>query len=98
MAITSDLGARMRIGTAALFSSAAICPKTEFERALRAASPDVSDMQAPLPSLADRVRRVDVDATIVAVHFLGGTPVFVLGEEALLYASERRIGIHAGAI
>ena len=65
---------------------------------MRTASLDVSDMQAPLPSLADRVRHVDVDATIVGVHFLGGTPVFVLGEEALLYAGERRIGIHAGAI
>jgi WD40 repeat protein len=58
----------------------------------------VSDTQAPLPSLADRVRRVDVDSTIVGVHFLGGTPVFVLGEEALLYAGERRIDVHAGAI
>src|SRR4029434_5990186 len=88
----------MRIGTAASFSSAAICPKRGSEKALRAASPNVSDTQAPLPSLADRVRRVDVDATIVGVHFLGGTPVFVLGEEALLYAGERRIDIHAGAI
>src|SRR5262245_57962033 len=98
MAITRDRGARMRIGIAASFSSAAICPQKGSERALRTASPDVSDMQAPLPTLADRVRRVDVDATIVGVHFLGGTPVFVLGEEALLYAGERRIGIHAGAI
>src|SRR5262245_62441939 len=88
----------MRIGTAASFSSDAICPKRGSERALRAASPNVSDTQSPLASLADRVRRVDVDATIVGVHFLGGTPVFVLGEEALLYAGERRVGIHAGAI
>ena len=40
------------------------------------------------------------DASIVGVHFLGPTPVFVLGEEALLFAgeSERRIAIHAGAV
>src|SRR5262245_34897669 len=98
MAITRDRGARMKIGTAVSFSSVAICPKTGSARALRTASPDVSDMQAPLASLADRVRRVDVDATIVGVHFLGGTPVFVLGEEALLYAGDRRVDIHAGAI
>jgi WD40 repeat protein len=34
------------------------------------------------------------------VHFLGKTPVFVLGEEALLFAGEdeRRVAIHAGGI
>ena len=36
----------------------------------------------------------------MGVHFLGSTPVFVLGEEALLFAgeAERRIAIHSGAI
>ena len=60
----------------------------------------MSDTQAPIPSLADRVRRVNADAAIVGVHFLGATPVFVLGEEALLFADEpeRRATIHAGAI
>jgi WD40 repeat protein len=67
---------------------------------LKAASLKVSDTQAPLPSLADRVRPVNAGATVVGVHFLGATPVFVLGEEALLFAgeAERRVGIHAGAI
>jgi WD40 repeat protein len=65
---------------------------------LKAASLNVSDTQAPIPSLADRVRRLNVDASVVGVHFLGPTPVFVLGEEVLLLAGERRIGIHAGAI
>jgi WD40 repeat protein len=66
-----------------------------------AASPNVSDTQIPVPSLADRVRSVNAGAAIVGVHFLGPTPVFVLGEEALLFAGEdgeRRVGIHAGAI
>ena len=60
----------------------------------------MSDPQAPIPSLADRVRSVDAGAPVVGVHFLGQTPVFVLGEEALLFASEaeRRVAIHAGGI
>jgi WD40 repeat protein len=54
-----------------------------------------------MASLADRVRPVAAEGTIVGVHFFGSTPVFVLGEEALLFAPEdgvRRVGIHAGAI
>jgi len=53
-----------------------------------------------LPSLSDRVRRLDAGAPVVGVHFLGTTPIFVLGEEALLFdgEAERRVAIHAGAI
>ena len=54
-----------------------------------------------IPSLADRVRPVAADAAVVGVHFLGRTPVFVLGEEALLFApaeGERRVAVHGGAI
>jgi len=54
-----------------------------------------------IPSVAERVRSVKVEGAIVGVHFLGPTPVFVLGEEALLFAAaegERRIAVHAGAI
>ncbi len=60
----------------------------------------MSDTQAPIPSLADRVRAMDTGAPVVGVHFLGETPVFVLGEEALLFGAEpgRRIPIHSGAI
>jgi len=60
----------------------------------------VNDTQVPTPSLADRVRAVDAGAAIVGVHFLGSTPVFVLGEEALLFAgeAERPVAIHSGAI
>ena len=50
----------------------------------------MTDLQTPVPSLADRVRTVDADAPVVGVHFLGQTPVFVLGEESLLFADERR--------
>ncbi|HXZ45833.1 MAG TPA: WD40 repeat domain-containing protein [Pseudolabrys sp.] len=60
----------------------------------------MSETQVPIPSLADRVRPVHAGAAIVGVHFLGSTPVFVLGEEALLFAgeAERRVVIHSGAI
>src|SRR6187551_2868490 len=91
----------MRSETAASSSSGVIFRKTESVRASQAASPNVSDPQIPIPSLADRVRAVNAGAPVVGVHFLGSTPVFVLGEEALLFAGEdgeRRIVIHAGAI
>ncbi|HYC15917.1 MAG TPA: WD40 repeat domain-containing protein [Pseudolabrys sp.] len=60
----------------------------------------MSDTQAPIPSLADRVRSIDATAAVVGVHFMGATPVFVLGEEALLFADDdkRRVVAHAGAI
>ena len=60
----------------------------------------MSDTQAPIPSLADRVRLVNADAPVVGVHFLGAMPVFVLGEESLLFAGDdqRRVEVHAGAI
>jgi WD40 repeat protein len=61
----------------------------------------MSDTSAALPSLADRVRHIEAGAPVVGVHFLGSTPVFVLGEEALLFANEageRRVKIHGGGI
>jgi WD40 repeat protein len=61
----------------------------------------MSDSTASLPSLADRVRGLDAGGTVAGVHFLKSTPVFVLGEEALLFADEsgeRRVKIHGGAI
>ena len=60
----------------------------------------MSDTHAPIPSLADRVRPIEAAASVVGVHFLGAIPVFVLGEEALLFAGddERRVVAHAGAI
>jgi WD40 repeat protein len=61
----------------------------------------MSDTFASLPSLADRVRAVEAGAPVVGVHFLSDTPVFVLGEEALLFTGadgEHKIPIHAGGI
>jgi WD40 repeat protein len=55
----------------------------------------------PTVSLVERVRSVEADATVVAAHFLKRTPVFVLGEETLLFAGEegeRRVTVHAGGI
>jgi WD40 repeat protein len=56
---------------------------------------------APIVSLADRVRPVTANAPVVGVHFLKRTPVFVLGEETLLFAGEdgeRRVTVHTGGI
>jgi len=61
----------------------------------------LSDTTTPLPSLSDRVRPIAAGGGIVGVHFLGRTPVFVLGEEHLLFASEQgeqRVIVHGGAI
>lgn len=61
----------------------------------------MSETQAPIPSLADRIRSVNAGSPVVGVHFLGPTAVFVLGEESLLFAgegSERRVAVHTGAI
>ena len=60
----------------------------------------MSDTQIPA-SLADRVRPVAAGAAVVGIHFFGGTPVFVLGEEVLLFApddGEHRVDVHGGAI
>jgi WD40 repeat protein len=53
------------------------------------------------PSVVERTRRCQADAAIVAVHFLGESAIFVLGEEALLLVRDgetRRVAIHGGAI
>jgi WD40 repeat protein len=52
-------------------------------------------------SIVERTRAIRAGAPVVAVHFLGRTPVFVLGEETLLFAAdgeERRVSVHAGGI
>jgi WD40 repeat protein len=56
-------------------------------------------------SITDKVRPIEADASVVDVHFLGATAVFVLGEEALLLAdmsdaaaTPRRVAAHAGGI
>lgn len=60
-----------------------------------------ADIPADTPSVIDRTRHVAVGEPIVAAHFLGDTPVFVLGEEALVFADAngtRRVAIHGGGI
>ena len=52
-------------------------------------------------SVIERTRRCNADAAIVAVHFLGASAVFVLGEEALLLVRDgerQRVAVHGGAI
>jgi WD40 repeat protein len=61
----------------------------------------MTDLPSNAPSITDRVRAVKAGASVVGVHFLGGTPVFVLGDEALLFAGEdgeKRVPVHGGAI
>jgi len=62
----------------------------------------MTESHTDIPSVVDRTRPVKVDAPVVGAHFLGGTAVFVLGEEALIFASlkgeERRVTVHGGAI
>jgi hypothetical protein len=53
------------------------------------------------PSVVERTRHYQADATIVDVHFLGTSAVFVLGEEAVLMVRDgesRRVATHGGAV
>jgi WD40 repeat protein len=60
----------------------------------------MSDARTSTPSIADRVRAVAANAPVVGVHYLGAAPVFVLGEQTLMFAgdSERSVAAHGGAI
>jgi WD40 repeat protein len=61
----------------------------------------MTDLPPTIPSITDHVRAVSAGAPVVGVHFIGATPIFVLGDEALLFApeeGERRVAIHGGAI
>jgi WD40 repeat protein len=61
----------------------------------------MTDSRVAAASIVERIRPVAVGASVVAVHFLGDDPVFVLGEETLLFVrdgEERRVPVHAGAI
>jgi WD40 repeat protein len=62
----------------------------------------MSDSRSDTVSVADRTHPVAAGAPVVAVHFLGQTAVFALGEEALLFVGPegepRRMTVHAGAI
>jgi WD40 repeat protein len=62
----------------------------------------MTDPTSTLPSLADRARIVtEAEGPIVGVHFFRQVPVFVLGEEALLFApaeKRTRVALHGGGI
>ena len=62
----------------------------------------MSDTPAPIPSLADRVRRIDAGAPVVGVHFLGkraGVRARRGGAAVCARDGEqRRVAIHAGGI
>ncbi len=47
----------------------------------------MTDTPANTPSVVDKTRPVAAGAPVVAVHFLGRTAAFVLGEETVLLVS-----------
>jgi WD40 repeat protein len=54
-----------------------------------------------LPSVAERTRPISAGASIVSAHFLGDVPVFVLGDQELLFldpSGERRVKAHDAGI
>jgi WD40 repeat protein len=62
---------------------------------------EMTDSRDNTPSIADTLRPVEAGGTVVGVHFLKGMPVFVLGEQELLFAGEggeRRVAVHDGGI
>jgi WD40 repeat protein len=62
----------------------------------------MTDTRSDTVSVVDRTRAIAAGGPVVAAHFLGRTAVFVLGEEAMLFAEPegepRRVDIHGGAI
>jgi WD40 repeat protein len=59
----------------------------------------VSESNAQIPSVTDRVKPVAAGAPVVGIHFLDGTAVFALGEETLLLVApggaESRVATNA---
>lgn len=62
----------------------------------------MSDQRSETASVVERTRAVAAGGVVVDAHFLGRTAVFVLGEEALVFAEPegelRRMNVHDGAI
>jgi WD40 repeat protein len=62
----------------------------------------MSDARTEASSVVDRVRPIDPGGSVVAAYFLKDTPVFVLSEEALLFApregTPHKVTAHAGAV
>jgi WD40 repeat protein len=62
----------------------------------------MSDVRTGTASVVERTRAVAAGGAIVGAHFLGRTAIFVLGEEALVFAEPdgevRRMNVHDGVI
>jgi WD40 repeat protein len=62
----------------------------------------MTDTRSEIASVVDRSRPLTAGGAVVAAHFLGPTAVFVLGEEAMVFAAAqgepRRVAVHDGAI
>ena len=61
----------------------------------------MTDASSDTPSVIERTRPIAAGAGVVAAAFLTDTPVFVLGEETLLFAAkdnETRVAAHGGGI
>jgi WD40 repeat protein len=62
----------------------------------------VTDTRSDTVSVVDRTQAVAAGGAVVAAHFLGRTAVFVLGEDALVFAEPpaepHRVSVHGGAI
>jgi WD40 repeat protein len=62
----------------------------------------MTDSRAETVSVVERTHAVAAAGAVIAAHFLGRTAVFVLGEEAMVFAEPkgepRRVAVHDGAI
>jgi len=62
----------------------------------------MTDSRSETVSVVERTQSVAAAGAVIATHFLGRTAVFVLGEEAMVFAEPegepRRVDVHAGAI
>src|SRR5580704_13123013 len=62
----------------------------------------MTDARSETVSVVERTQSVAADGAVIAAHFLGRTAVFVLGEEAMVFAEPegepRRVAVHDGAI
>ncbi len=62
----------------------------------------MSDARSDTVSIVERTRAIAASGAIIGAHFLGRTAVFVLGEEALLFAEPsgelRRMAVHGGVV
>jgi hypothetical protein len=71
-------------------------------RGVTAGQPETMTAPDRIASVADRAKPIAANAPVVAAHFLGDVPVFVLGEEALLFVPSdgepERIAVHDGGV